>query len=189
METLRLRLVGTRALLMHNCRLANPRNEITRSIKELTRSRNKTDSTHEEIEKLEWLGCLYQDDDGRIVVTEDMVLGVGINGAKKFKLGTAIKASVLGTQPYYPLVYDGPRDVMALYESGKFMDYRSVVVQRSRTMRARPRFNKWHVDVELLVDEESIDVKDVVRAFEVGGRMHGLGDFRPRFGRFEVERL
>lgn len=189
METIRLRLTGTRALLMHNCRLADPRNPVARAIKELTRNRQKTDSTYEEIEKLEWLGSLYQDDEGRVVVTEDMILGAGINGAKKMKAGPAMKAAVLGTQPFYPLIYDGPREALELYESGKFIDYRGVVVQRNRTMRARPRFNDWSVEAELMVDEEQINVKDVVRAYELAGRMHGLGDFRPRFGRFEVEQL
>ena len=187
MRDLHLKLTGTRALLLHNGRLADPTHPLTRRLKELTGTRNKTDSVHEEIRKVEWLGSLYEDDEGRICLTEDMLLGCGIAGGKSLKKGAAMKAAVLGSQPFYPILYKGPRDKLELYESGKFVDYRGVVVQRNRTMRARPRFDEWSVKVSLMVDEDAINVKDVIAAYTYAGRMVGLGDFRPRFGRFDVE--
>jgi hypothetical protein len=186
MQTLRLKFTGLRSLLLHNAQLADPRNPKTRAIKELTGQRNKTDSVHEEIRKLEWLGGLYLDDAGRISITEDMVLGCGLAGAKTMKKGTAFKAAVLGSDPTFPLDYTGPKDPLELYETDKFVDYRGVVVQRARVFRARPRFDKWSVKVSLIVDESIMNPKDVLTSFEAAGRMVGLGDFRPRFGRFEV---
>lgn len=186
MQTLRLKFKGLRALLLHNAQLADPRNPKTRAIKELTGQRNKTDSIHEEIRKLEWLGGLYLDDKGRIAITEDMVLGAGLGGAKTMKKGTAFKAAVLGAEPYFPLEYNGPKDPVALYETDKFVDYRGVVVQRNRVFRARPRFDAWSLTATLIVDESLMNPKDVVACYENAGRMIGLGDFRPRFGRFEV---
>jgi hypothetical protein len=189
MQTLHLRLTGLRPLMLHNGQLADPTHAMTRAIKELTRQKNKTDAVHMEIKKLEWLGCLYTDADGRIVVTEDMLLGTGLAGAKSMKKGVQFKAAVLGTEPTYPLLYDGPAEPLALFETGKFIDYRGVVVQRARTMRARPRFDKWSVEVGLMIDDSAINVNEVLASYEYAGRLVGLGDFRPRFGRFSVERL
>lgn len=186
MDTLRLKLTGKRELLMHNGQLADPRNPKTRAIKALTSGRNKTDDTLEEIRKLEWLGGLYLDPEGRISITEDMLLGAGLSGAKTMKKGTLFKAAVLGESAFFPLEYKGPKDPLALYENNDFVDYRGVVVQKSRVFRARPRFNQWAVTVSLLVDASIMNIKDVVSSFEKAGQMIGLGDFRPRFGRFEV---
>ncbi len=182
-----MRFHGTRALLMHNGRLADPTNTFTRALKTLTSQRNKTEATHEEIKKVEWLAGLYTDRDNRPALTEDMVLGCGIKGAKSMKKGEAMKAAVLGAAPFFPLEFDGPLDLTELYETGRFCDYRGVVVQRARTMRARPRFDDWKLTVTLLVDEEAINPREVLAAYQYAGRLVGLGDFRPRFGRFEVE--
>jgi hypothetical protein len=189
MDTLKLKLTGRRELLMHNGQLADPRNPKTRAIKALTGGRNKTDDTLEEIRKLEWLGGLYLDPKGRISITEDMLLGAGYAGAKTIKKGTLFKAGVLGTEAFFPLEYKGPKDPLALYEVDGFVDYRGVVVQRSRVFRARPRFNEWSLTMSLMVDASIINTKDVVVCYEQAGRMIGLGDFRPRFGRFEVTQL
>ncbi len=172
---------------MHNGRLADPTNEFARGLKALTGQRNKTETTHGEIKKLEWLAGLYTDRQGRVAVTEDMVLGAGIKGAKSMKKGEAMKAAVLGAEPFFPLEFDGPLDLTELYETGRFIDYRGVVIQRARTMRARPRFDDWKLTVTLLVDEDAINPREVLAAYQYAGRLVGIGDFRPRFGRFEVE--
>lgn len=189
METLKLKLTGKRELLMHNGQLADPRNPKTRALKALTSQRNKTDETLEEIRKLEWLGGLYLDPKGRISITEDMLLGAGWEGAKKSKKGVAFKAGVLGADAFFPLEYKGPKDPLELYETDEFVDYRGVVVQNNRVFRARPRFNPWSLTVSLLVDTTIINVADVVTSYESAGHMIGIGDFRPRFGRFEVAKL
>lgn len=189
MLTLTLKLTGVRPLLMHNSRLADPTNEITRALKALTAAKNKTDAQYEEIKKLEWLGGLYTDQQGRIAVSEDLVLGCGTAGARSLKKGPAFKAAVLGAEAFYPLEYDGPEDLEELFKTGKFVDYRGVVVNRNRTMRARPRFDKWSLTVSLILDESAINPKDVLSAYDFAGRMVGIGDFRPRFGRFTVEKI
>lgn len=189
METMKLRFTGQRPLMLHNGRLADPTSEVTRAIKELTGQRSKTEAVFKEIKKLEWLGCLYTDAEGSICVTEDMVLGAGIAGSKSIKKGPAFKAAVLGAEPFYKLKYDGPADPLELFEDERFVDYRAVVVQRNRTMRARPRFDTWSLDVELIIDDSAINPKDVFTSFETAGRLIGIGDFRPRFGRFICEKL
>jgi hypothetical protein len=188
LETVRLKLTGRRPLLMHNGRLADPTDPATRALKAYTgKGKTKTEADYLELKRLEWLGGLYTDESGFVCITEDMILSTGTAGAQKAKLGKQFKAGVLGESPYYPLEYSGSRDVVKLYESGTASDYRPAVVGRARVMRSRPRFNQWAVTVALHVDTSVIDRKAVVDAMTIAGELVGLGDFRPRFGRFAVE--
>lgn len=57
-----------------------------------------------------------------------------------------------------------------------------------RVMRTRPIFRSWScaVDIDFLPDQ--INQRDIVEFVEVAGRIIGLCDWRPKFGRFEIER-
>jgi len=186
LDTVKLKLIGTSPLLQHNNRLADPTSRWSKSLKALTGKRNKTDDDFMEIKRTEWIGGLWQDSSGKIAVSADHVLALAISGARKLKLGKLIQAGVIVARESFPLIYDGPKDIDKLF-SEKFCDYRPVKVGQSTTMRARPRFDSWAVEVEVLVDNDIIDSSNVVQSFEIAGRMCGLGDYRPRYGRFEVE--
>ena len=61
MEEVTYRIVGEpgEPLIMHNSQLANPLNEFTKAMKELTPKLKKTDQQHADIARLEWRGGLY----------------------------------------------------------------------------------------------------------------------------------
>lgn len=61
-----------------------------------------------------------------------------------------------------------------------------VVIRRQRIVKARPKFNSWRITFVIHFDEELIS-KDVLRQIlEEGGETIGLGDWRPKYGRFKV---
>jgi hypothetical protein len=69
------------------------------------------------------------------------------------------------------------------------MDLQNVVIQRSRIIRARPRFDKWELNFQILNIDERI-TKDIIKeVLTDAGRFTGIGDYRPRFGRFEVTKF
>ena len=188
LQSFKATLTGVRPLLMHNGQMADPTNPMTRELKEFTKKKGKTDADHAEIKMLEWMAGLYRDDNGKIAITEDMLLGCVIGGARAAKKGKQAQAGILGAQPFFPLKFKGPADPVDLFKTGKFCDYRLVVVNRMRIMRARPRFNQWSVDVELHYEDSMLNEREVLAALTTAGTSVGLGDFRPRFGRFTVER-
>ena len=66
------------------------------------------------------------------------------------------------------------------------LDLQSVVVGRARIIRARPRFDSWELDFEITNIDERI-LQDVIKDCLVdAGKFVGIGDYRPKFGRFEV---
>jgi hypothetical protein len=170
---------------MHNERLCNPLHPITKELKKLTKLKTKTEKTMIDIRWLEWRGGLYEHQ-GRPVLPSDNVLAALVEGARKSKKGKDVSAGVVAAEPHFLLKYKGPKTIDELDGNEDFCDYRSVVVSRRRTMRARPLFAEWSADIELFYDAEIIQLSDIIRAFEVAGERIGIGDRRPRNGRFEI---
>jgi hypothetical protein len=66
------------------------------------------------------------------------------------------------------------------------IDSRNVVIQRARIMRARPRFNEWELEFTIINIDERIRKEILKEILSDAGRHFGIGDYHPRFGRFEV---
>jgi hypothetical protein len=96
---------------------------------------------------------------------------------------------VFSSKAYFELDYDGPKNIHALWDDGRFFDYRTVAVAQSRVMRARPRFDAWSVDVQVNFDPELISEADLFDSMQVAGQIVGLCEKRPQFGRFSVEKI
>ena len=72
----------------------------------------------------------------------------------------------------------------------KFQEYaidkQAVVISKARIMRCRPRFDNWELDFTIIVHDERIDPLKVKQILENAGKYHGIGDYRPRYGLFEI---
>ena len=69
------------------------------------------------------------------------------------------------------------------------VDKRPVVIQKARIMRARPRFDKWELDFTITVTDDRISSNILKEILDYAGLYVGIGDFRPRFGRFMVTKF
>jgi len=66
------------------------------------------------------------------------------------------------------------------------IDLQPVLVNRARIMRARPRFDKWSLSFEIENIDERILPEILEDVLQEAGRYSGIGDCRPRYGRFDV---
>ncbi len=191
MEQIKVKITGTSPLLMHSERLSNPFDPLTKEQKKLSSKRKKTEEDHEEMAKNEWTGGLYHDKEIGPYIPARMLKAAIRDGAKLSRGGKKISRAVQVLENRLPLQYKGPRTVKKLWDDGRFMDIRSVVVQRSRLMRCRPVFHEWSVEATLMFMADQIDKADLVANLETAGLLIGMGDFRPDkggdFGRFDVE--
>jgi hypothetical protein len=177
---------GTTPLMMHNERLANPFDPITKQMKALTGKRKKTEDDLLDIAKLEWRGGIYWDEKVGVHVPGYNIHMTIVGGGKMHKLGTLIKRAVLIDEDKVELKFDGPKSLDALSADSRFVDIRSVKVGTSKVSRCRPIFPEWELSFTALYDENSLQADELRRCVEDAGRMVGLGEYRPRFGRFEV---
>lgn len=72
-----------------------------------------------------------------------------------------------------------------------YEDKRRVVVQRSGINRVRPAMRAgWRASFDLMVNlPEYVDRNSLRETIEQAGRLIGIGDFRPSFGRFGIVRF
>ena len=184
---------GVRPLLMHNGAGVDNTTDLAKEKAALSKKKPKTPADEQEIARLDFIGALYVDEAGKIIIPDVNLQAVIIAGAKKFKRGMDAKAGVFindhGAFDFgdAKLKNDGKNTVEALWKSGDYTDRRRVVIQRNSFMKVRPRFNNWTCAFELDIDEEICNPDEVKTWLETGGKRSGLGDYRPMFGRFEVE--
>ena len=189
MKKFTLTLKGVTPLIMHNARLADPLDTIVRQMKPLSAKRSKTEEDLLEIARLEFVGGLYFDADLGPVMPAMNIEATLRDGAKTFKKGKDITRGLQVTDMVVPVAYKGPRDIDGLWGGGdsEFVYRTSVVVQRNRVQRTRPIFRNWALEVNGVFDENIFD-EDVLNTIcETAGMMSGLGDYRPRYGKFTHE--
>ena len=187
MRKFTLTLTGTRPLLMHNARLVDRFDPIVREIAAITGKRKKTDEDHELVAHLEWKGGLYFDETVGPYIPEDNIFKCLVEGARKSKDGKRIEQGLMLETEVNPIAYKGPRDLDGLWNDANFVHRKAAKVGMSKVMRARPMFREWRTEVEGAFDESVLDLADLTRIAEVSGLLIGIGDWRPRYGRFIAE--
>lgn len=180
---------GVSPILMHNSQLADPVNEWVKKIKEVTSKHHskKTEADDLLVKELEFQGGLYHDDGIGPFLPDRIIEGAIRDAARTSRQGKSVESSVMVEQEKVPLIYQGPRDRAGLYEDKRFVDTRAVKLQKSATiMRTRPRFDQWSADFEIMSMDDVTDIGDIEKYLVLAGRLKGLCDYRPKFGRFIV---
>lgn len=187
----RLRLTGTTPLLMHSSRLANPLDPAARELKRLNGKRQKTEEDYAAISRAEFLGGLYYDSVVGPYIPDDNLWRALYDAAKKTKRGVKVKEGLFISSPVNPLGFSGPRDAEKLWADENFRHFASAKVGQVRVTRCRPQFRDWTVEADGILDTAILELDELKQITETAGQLVGLGDWRPRFGRFtaEVEQL
>ena len=187
MALVQIELNGTSPLVTHNIRLADPDDDIVKQIKTFTSKRTKTEEDRREVERLEWFGGLYLEDgvDGPAMPTRAL-RKCFIRGAVITKRGTQLQRALSFTTLAVPILYDGPRDPLQLWERHEFR-YRDLVnVSGNRTVRMRPKFPAWRIVAQAYLLENVMDLGDLQRVITDAGLSEGLAEARTLgYGRFE----
>jgi hypothetical protein len=184
LATRNYKITGTAPLIMHNSRLANPLGEHAKKLKELSSKRKKVDADHQAMAKIEYFGGLYMDDDGPIIPGV-MIEAVIRSGAKKTREGKDVQSAVF-TNGDFKLEYSGPRTAEELVEDPKFRDETMVNIQKVKILRTRPRFDEWSAEIAVQYEDTVVQESKLDEWITTAGLQCGIGDWRPRYGRFEV---
>ena len=187
MDRISVKLVGTAPLLMHNGRLADPTDDYAVMLARVTSKRHKTVADHHRIGEIEWKAGLWLRH-GRPCLPGVAVESAIVTAAKTRRQGRIARAAVL--VPENSLIdHDGPDDIDALFADKRHVHRTGVRVAGRTTMRTRPRFDGWSVIVRIDFLPSMIDEAFLRELLDIAGDRVGVGDFRPRFGRFEVRRV
>jgi hypothetical protein len=177
-------LKSSAPMLMHNGQTANPLNKFAKAMKQVSSKRVKTDADYEELARLEYSAGLYMGEDGPVIPAQ-CIDAMITEAAKKQRKGRDAKAAVF-TPDHARLEYDGPRTTEGLWTNEDFRLVANVRIQSSRVVRTRPMFPTWDAAVTLRFENTLVNPAELDQWMDIAGNSIGIGDWRPRYGRFEV---
>lgn len=182
-----LRLDGETPLLMSSGE-ADRDGDTYRAYRELSKARNKSIEEEARLRELEWYTRLYFDEELGPYIPGKNIKELLRSAATKWKLGEAVKRSLVIPNYRIPLIYDGPRTAPELWEAE--FRYTAMVANAGagsgRVERCRPCFENWALEVEIAFDPEELNL-DQVENLVKRSEKYGLGDYRPEFGAFKSQ--
>lgn len=170
----KVKLQGSSDMLFHrwNCEEVDAKAAAKRGSKE-----KKTDNVE---------SYVYRNDDGDLCVPSEY-----------------LRMSIITAAKYKSDPRSSRKSAMDLYKAGvvclnilsslgvkewDYEDRRRVVIQRAGVNRTRPAMKTgWQAEFELMINlPEYINPNDLNDTIQMAGRLVGLGDFRPTYGRFNI---
>ncbi len=190
-----VRIEGQTAIIQNSAAGLDPLLPINQEKASITRQRssNRTEPDDERLRQLEAIGSLWLDDEERPMIPATAIRSVIETGAKKLRQGAQVREglAVIDTSFTYNVTVYGE----SLDELAKTVQFTvPVVVQRSRVLRTRAKFDPpWSCRFTLSADDELVRRDWLERWLDIGGRRIGLGDWRPersgQYGRFTVSSI
>jgi len=160
-----------------------------------TQNKGGKRSTGEKDYSQEWREYLYTDTNGMIYQPAAHFEGAMVKAAVSFKVkgkrGKSYKdlfsGNVVVTPEQIPHNLTAPDELDADADKPLYLDMRPVVVNRSRVVRLRPTFKAgWQLSFSIEVLDDEIPADLLQDVLTLAGKSVGIGDFRPKFGRFMV---
>ncbi|QUS42110.1 hypothetical protein RPMA_27285 [Tardiphaga alba] len=186
-EHVKIRIEGTRRLIMHAGRLADPLDPVSKNLARLTSKKMKTEADHEAIGKTEWFGGLWLDG-GVPCITAEALMATFIGAARTRRRGPQASAGLV-VETNAKLEYAGPADLDALWEDHRFRLRVPVRVNSARAMRTRPCFEDWSAEFSASFLPTLLNPAEIVELFIIAGFTKGVGDWRPQNGTFTVKQI
>lgn len=153
---------------------------------------------------LEWLDTLYSTPEGYLCQPSSHIEGALVKSAAMFKMKG--KGGKTWKDNFKAFVYVNPADIIHHWQGQPIsapdasllttpqdcmsVSVMRVVVQRSAVARARLMVHAgWELPFVIEVHDEQTRLDVVQEVLAKAGQSVGIGDFRPRYGRFEVTRF
>lgn len=183
MKTIFVQLKGNTPLLMNS-----PKGMLEDDSKSLSKKTEKRD-WNVEAEKVS-----YRTKDGFLYVPSTAIKGCLINASSYKKIGKySARPIIAGGVMVFPdeiKIKDLKCKDIKDYE----IDLRTVVIQRARVLKARPKIIDWILEFEIKINENLIADVDIVKTIlEEAGERVGILDYSPRktgnFGTFSVTKF
>lgn len=192
MEKMTLTIEGIAPFMPTSTVSLDDEHELKVRLKQLTdiKASKRTAEVKIALRHTEWLIAMATSFDAKIgpFIPGWNITRVIRNAARASKRGKTIERAVLPGEDNCPLIYKGPRTLDGLWADPRFQDRRAVVNKGTggAVLRTRAVFPEWKVVCPLLFDSALIDAKDIYEIAVEAGKYEGIGQYRPRFGRFNV---
>lgn len=145
----------------------------------------------------EWRTSLYVADNGEVYQPANHFELAMVKAAANFKItgrrGKTYKDLVSSNVVVDPeripfgIIVTADDDLDTDPDKALYLDLRPVVIQRARIVRIRPAFKPgWELDFVINVLDDELPAGMLQDILVLAGKTVGVGDYRPKFGRFSV---
>jgi hypothetical protein len=183
--------IGGDQLIMHNGQTADPLNKFAKLLKEITddKTRKKTAEGIVTMGRIECEAGLYLNAKKQVILPSRVLEAHISEGARKTKEGKqALAGMFVDTDGV--LSYDGgPLSVAQILDSEEHQLRLAVAQSQGKVMRVRPFFKNWTTTFQVSVLEEMVSPAMLKKWLLNGGNFVGIGDYRPRYGRYELRKF
>ncbi len=186
-----VRIRGTAPMLQHKFGLPELEN-IQKASKKQTGSVDYS---------LEWMETMYVTSTGLLYQPANHIEGALKKAGARFKIkggaGKTYKDAFSGycyvTPDEIPHIWNNQyvlaptKDLLTTPQENMLVNVQRVVIQRSAVARARLMLCPgWELAFGIQIHDDQLRIEVVKEALIEAGRAIGIGDYRPRYGRFEV---
>lgn len=190
MEKLHIEIEGVSPLLMHSTRAMNRRDPLVqRKALLVSKKTRKTEADIDEIEEIDYHLAFYLNQKDEPYLPSEFLEASINSGARKLRKGKEFLSGFMVDLEGGKLIYDGPKNPAKLFENDDFVHRSTVVVSRARTPRIRPMFMNWKCEFVAYYNPSIINLEDVKEAIIANGMQTGMGDWRPKYGRFNLAKI
>lgn len=192
MKELNCKVIGRGLLVMNNPQVADPLNAGAKELKVINAKRKKTDDDLILLSQLSVKWGVYWDNNIGIYVPSRWIFGL-LTGTS-YKLAKVskkdIRTSIFIDDDKFKLKYAGSKTVKGLADivNNEMYHHRQVLKQgQVMVAKTRPIFKEWSFAFSLIFDDSMIDESTVKQILAYGFKYGGIGDFRPTFGKADIE--
>ena len=125
----------------------------------------------------------YRNADGKLFTPATHIEGTLTKSAASFTMPgkgkKSFKDAIMGG------VFVEPDEIIHKIQDWS-IDSRRAKIGRAAIIRSRTKLDKWELDFKLNIRDENLTESQVKEILENAGKYIGIGDYRPRFGRFEI---
>jgi hypothetical protein len=145
----------------------------------------------------EWRSYLYTAN-GQVVQPSCHIEGALVKAAAGFKItgkrGKSYKdlfsANVIIDPVEIPHGIPAPDELDCDADKPLYIDMRPVIVNRARVVRLRPTLKPgWQLSFTINVTDDELPYEILSDVLTLAGKTVGIGDYRPKFGRFMVTKF
>ena len=173
-------------LVMHNGQTADPRNQFSVAMKQISKKRVKADEDYDGMANLEFQAGLYINKDRKVVIPGRVFEAALVNGAKKTKEGKVALACMFVDNDAVLQFEGDTKTLEELAADPKYSLCVAVKIGQAKVMRTRPFFEDWRATFEISIDTSNMAEMQLERWLKDCGTSVGICDWRPRHGRFEI---
>jgi len=194
MENIKFKINGAGSMLMNNPQSVDPFNNYAKAKKVITSKRSKTEEDLFELQRLDIESKVYINDIlGVYIPTSWIMAALAQASFKKVKIAKKeIRAGVFVDSTKEKLYYRDSDKVKTKTDiSGNPDFYHTMLLKQGQVKIAKstPIFHDWSFNCSLTFDPSVIDRSTLINILQYCCNYGGFGDFRPTFGRADLEIL